>query len=53
MSCLYFIYVIKIQQVASCVSPGINVSASINNNFFHVEHESRLQNQFQNGLIKI
>ena len=38
---------------SSCVSPEINVTASINNNFFYVKHECRLQTQFQNGLIKI
>ena len=37
----------------SSVSPGINVSTSINNNFFYVEHESHLQTRFQNGLIKV
>ena len=40
------------QQVILCFSGNI-VSASINNNFFYVEHESRLKTRFQNSLIKI
>ena len=40
------------QQVILCFSGNI-VSASINNNLFYVEYQSRLKTRFQNSVIKI